>query len=227
LINETVWIRVEGKGNFQNSTPLKEFAREMLGRGHRDFVVDLKGCPLMDSTFMGTLAGIALKTRAEGSGGLHIVNLNERNLDLLCNLGLDQLMRLDAPPAGPVLNGEAVCLDMPAQADKSVEAPTPKTRPGSKTSSISCGRTSSPASEPAARRRSRAVPGLAGWAETFETLDGRAAAASGRGGTEVPQPHHRAGGGAFLFCGRGLLFTAEPCPDGFDATDPAREAPVF
>ncbi len=124
LINETVWIRVEGKGNFQNSTPLKEFAREMLGRGHRDFVVDLKGCPLMDSTFMGTLAGIALKTRAEGSGGLHIVNLNERNLDLLCNLGLDQLMRLDAPPAGPVLNGEAVCLDMPAQADKSVEALT-------------------------------------------------------------------------------------------------------
>ena len=79
---------------------------------------------MMDSTFMGTLASIALKSRGEGSGGLHIVNLNERNLDLLCNLGLDQLMRLDSPPAGPVLNGEAVCLEMTQPADKAVEALT-------------------------------------------------------------------------------------------------------
>ncbi len=91
----TVWVRVEGKGSFQNSTPLKEFAREMLSRGHRDFFVDLRKCPLMDSTFMGTLAGIALKIRAEGSGELHVVNLNERNHGLLCNLGLNQLLKVD------------------------------------------------------------------------------------------------------------------------------------
>ncbi len=124
LINETVWIRVEGKGSFQNSTPLKDFAREMLGRGHRAFVVDLKECPFMDSTFMGTLASIALKSRADGSGGLHIVNLNERTQDLLCNLGLDQLMQLDPPQTGPVLNGEAVPLEMNCRPDKATEALT-------------------------------------------------------------------------------------------------------
>ena len=70
----------------------------MVNRGHREFVVDLRNCPAMDSTFMGTMAGIALRLRELGQGHLHVVNLNERNSDLLCNLGLDQLFSLDAQP---------------------------------------------------------------------------------------------------------------------------------
>jgi anti-anti-sigma factor len=97
--DRTVWVRVEGKGSFLNSTGLKEFAKEMTNRGYRDFVVDLRNCPLMDSTFMGTLTGVALRLRELGSGGVRIVNLNDRNRDLLSNLGLDQLMSLDEPPA--------------------------------------------------------------------------------------------------------------------------------
>jgi anti-anti-sigma regulatory factor len=77
-----------------NSTGLKEFAKEMVNRGFREFVVDLKGCPVMDSTFMGTLAGVALRLRELGQGHLRVVNLNERNQDLLGNLGLDQLFTL-------------------------------------------------------------------------------------------------------------------------------------
>lgn len=89
-----VWVRVAGRGSFQNSTPLKEFAREMLARGYRKFTVDLQECPVMDSTFMGTLAGIALKLQA-GDGGVRVIRLNERNHSLLANLGLDQLLQLD------------------------------------------------------------------------------------------------------------------------------------
>ena len=81
--NRTVWVRVEGKGSFLNSTGLKEFAKEMINRGFREFVVDLKNCPVMDSTFMGTLAGIALRLRELGQGQLRVINLNERNSDLL------------------------------------------------------------------------------------------------------------------------------------------------
>lgn len=92
--NRTVWVRVEGKGSFLNSTGLKEFAKEMVNRGYRDFAVDLKNCPLMDSTFMGTLAGVALRLRELGQGQLRVVNLNERNQDLLGNLGLDQLFTI-------------------------------------------------------------------------------------------------------------------------------------
>ncbi len=115
---------MEGKGNFQNSTPLKEFAREMLGRGHRDFVVDLKDCPFMDSTFMGTLASIALKAGGNGQGGLHVVNLNERTQDLLCNLGLDQLMKLETPALAEGTEAPATEALPGAEGDKALEAKT-------------------------------------------------------------------------------------------------------
>ena len=94
--NKIVWIKVEGKGSFLNSAGVKEFAKEMVNRGHREFVVDLRNCPVMDSTFMGTLAMIALRLREIGQGNLHVTNLNERNHDLLTNLGLDQLFSMDA-----------------------------------------------------------------------------------------------------------------------------------
>jgi anti-anti-sigma factor len=101
---KTVWVRVEGKGSFLNSTGLKEFAKEMINRGHREFVIDLKSCPVMDSTFMGTLAGVALRLREIGQGQLRVVKLNERNRNLLSNLGLDQLFTIEggddgSPPA--------------------------------------------------------------------------------------------------------------------------------
>ena len=104
--NRTVWVRVEGKGTFLNSTGLKEFSKEMINRGHREFVVDLRNCPLMDSTFMGTLAAIGLALRGLGQGELRAINLNERNRDLLTNLGLDQLFTLggnEPPPAAAVV----------------------------------------------------------------------------------------------------------------------------
>ena len=103
--NKIVWIKVQGKGSFLNSAGVKEFSKEMVNRGHREFVIDLRNCPVMDSTFMGTLAMIALRLREIGQGSLHVINLNERNHELLTNLGLDQLFSMDAcgvRPAGAV-----------------------------------------------------------------------------------------------------------------------------
>lgn len=69
----------------------------MAKRGHREFVVDLKDCELMDSTFMGTLAGMALK--AGGAGKIRIIRANPRNRDVLRNLGLDRILSVEE--AGP------------------------------------------------------------------------------------------------------------------------------
>jgi anti-sigma B factor antagonist len=86
---------VEGRGTFQNSAGLKEFVKQMIQRGFREFVVDLRECEQMDSTFMGTLAGVALRLREIGQGGLRAVNVNERNTGLLSSLGLDQLFTVE------------------------------------------------------------------------------------------------------------------------------------
>lgn len=87
----TVWVKVEGKGSFLNSGSLKEFAREMLHRGYREFVVDLADCAMMDSTFMGTMASVALRLKELGCGHLHVVHCGNRSRDLLAGLGLDQI----------------------------------------------------------------------------------------------------------------------------------------
>jgi len=103
----------------------------MINRGHREFVVDLRNCPVMDSTFMGTLAGIALKLREIGQGNLHVTNLNERNNDLLRNLGLDQLFAIDLcglklPGEEPAATSTVQPLDAatPPAADRTEQART-------------------------------------------------------------------------------------------------------
>jgi anti-sigma B factor antagonist len=88
---EAVWVKVEGKGSFLNSGNLKEFTREMVNRGYREFVVDLENCAMMDSTFMGTMAGVALRLKELGHGHLHVVHCGERSRNLLTGLGLDQI----------------------------------------------------------------------------------------------------------------------------------------
>ena len=89
----TVWVKVEGKGSFLNSGNLKEFAREMLDRGYREFVVDLADCAMMDSTFMGTMASVALRLKELGHGHLHVVHCGNRSQELLSGLGLGSDIR--------------------------------------------------------------------------------------------------------------------------------------
>ena len=91
-----VWVKVEGKGSFLNSGNLKEFAREMLNRGYREFVIDLAHCAMMDSTFMGTMASVALRLKELGHGHLHVVHCGRRSQELLSGLGLDQIFDIHA-----------------------------------------------------------------------------------------------------------------------------------
>ena len=113
VTSRAVHIRVEGKGSFQNSPALKEFSKQMLERGFRNFVVDLNTCSVMDSTFMGTLAGIALRLREFGDGRLVVRNANERNSDLLKNLGLNNLFEIESkiPAVRSETNLEAAPLE--------------------------------------------------------------------------------------------------------------------
>ena len=95
LQNGVAWIRVEGKGSFQNSRGVKEFADLMINRGSKEFVIDLENCPVMDSTFMGTLVGIKKSLGPENQRNLEIINANSRNTQLLVSLGINLLLKLD------------------------------------------------------------------------------------------------------------------------------------
>jgi anti-sigma B factor antagonist len=87
---------VEGKGSFLNSGNLKEFAQQMVNRGYREFIIDLQNCAMMDSTFMGTMAGVALRLKELGHGHLQIVHCGARSRELLSGLGLDQIFSIQS-----------------------------------------------------------------------------------------------------------------------------------
>jgi anti-anti-sigma regulatory factor len=90
------FVKVVGRGSFQNSGCLKAFYQQLLKDGVSRFVVDLGACTYLDSTFLGILLGLGLKLKDAGNGLLHILNANTRNLELLKNLGLDRLIHISA-----------------------------------------------------------------------------------------------------------------------------------
>jgi anti-sigma B factor antagonist len=90
-----VYVRVVGRGTFQNSQPLRRFALEMIEHGCEGFYVDLAGCHGMDSTFLGVLAGIGLRMRQDRSpGAVRIINAGAHNGELLRTMGLDRLFHV-------------------------------------------------------------------------------------------------------------------------------------
>lgn len=96
MIGKVFWVRVDGKGTFQNSVQAKSALLGMLGRGVRDFVVDLERCPMMDSTFLGVLTQVSLKVKQSGAEGtFSVLNANQRNVQLLTSLGLNHILELD------------------------------------------------------------------------------------------------------------------------------------
>jgi anti-anti-sigma regulatory factor len=88
-VGELFWVRVEGKGTFQNSLQVKDAFERMTKAGVRAFVVDLERCPIMDSTFLGTLTGAF-------DGTVSVVNANPHNLQLMTSLGLDYILDVDS-----------------------------------------------------------------------------------------------------------------------------------
>ena len=83
-----------------NSPLMKTFGDQRIAEGERVLVVDLADCSGMDSTFMGTLAGLAARLSAADDGTLQIAGADERNRRSLEDLGLDFLMQINPADAG-------------------------------------------------------------------------------------------------------------------------------
>jgi anti-sigma B factor antagonist len=99
--NDPVVIRIEGRASFQNSPSLREFFGAMIRSGKIRFVIDFINCSTMDSTFLGVLAGAALELRKVKpvAGSLIFCRVGPRNLELVCNLGLNRLVVIETDDA--------------------------------------------------------------------------------------------------------------------------------
>ena len=96
--DDCLWVRCSGRGSFVNSPALKSLADKYLEKSGGTIVIDLEICPGVDSTFMGTLAGLARKAMALG-GMVQIATPTQRTRAAMESLGLDMIIDLDPQDA--------------------------------------------------------------------------------------------------------------------------------
>jgi anti-anti-sigma factor len=102
-----VCVKIAGRASFQSSVDFKTLINALRQQGHKRFVLEVSECQLMDSTFLGVLAGLGLKFSEDRNGGevptLGLLNPSERVFDLIENLGIDHLFHIHrgtAPATG-------------------------------------------------------------------------------------------------------------------------------
>jgi anti-sigma B factor antagonist len=104
-------VKIIGRANFTSSIDFKTLLNELMQKGFSCFVLDLSECQLMDSTFLGVLAGFGLKMNAahtdQAPGAtMELLNPNARIYELLGNLGVLPFFRVVTGPQ-PTMSGEA------------------------------------------------------------------------------------------------------------------------
>src|SRR6185312_14471332 len=112
-------VQISGRANFTSSVDFKTLLDQLLQRGYTCFILDLTECVLMDSTFLGVLAGFGLKLNTPQTDKIErtiqLYNPNARISELLENLGVLHLFK--------VTEGPVVCpVDAPPNDVKSTNA---------------------------------------------------------------------------------------------------------
>ena len=113
--SDPVVVQVNGKANYLNCNAFREFIEKVIAGGSRKLFIDFEDCKGMDSTFLGILAGTAIQLRKLSPVGELIVgNLSKRNYELICNLGLQNLLTISKDQAAAcktfdALKNQEVC----------------------------------------------------------------------------------------------------------------------
>ena len=94
-------IKIAGRANFSSSPDFKTLLSGLAQKGFDHFIIDLSECVLMDSTFLGVLAGFGIKLNPKGAPaerGIELLNASPRVAELLENLGALHLFKMTAAP---------------------------------------------------------------------------------------------------------------------------------
>src|SRR6185295_8932780 len=112
VVDRVVCVKIRGRASFTLSVDFKTLVSEMRQRGYGQFIIDLSECLIMDSTFLGVLAGIGMKladtSTGQNSATMELLNPNERVADLLDTLGVAHLFRVVKGPNPSDLKFQAV-----------------------------------------------------------------------------------------------------------------------
>ena len=95
-------VKIIGRADFASSVDFKRLVDELLQKDYTYFVLDLSECVLMDSTFLGVLAGFGLKMAPPQSSGdtspLELYRPSARITEVLDSLGVLHLFTIREEP---------------------------------------------------------------------------------------------------------------------------------
>ena len=96
VVEQTAFVKVPSRANYATSIDLKNLVGELRQRGFGEFVLDLRECMTMDSTFLGVLAGLVLRNNQPEAAAptIELLNPNNRVLDLIENLGVLSMFKV-------------------------------------------------------------------------------------------------------------------------------------
>jgi len=107
---DVVAIKVVGKGTHLNSHLLKQFFQQIFDQPVHRIQIDVGECSYMDSTFLGTLTGMALRTREKNLPPIQLINLHQRIKEMLTSLGVESFFEAgsfsDSRPSLKALDGD-------------------------------------------------------------------------------------------------------------------------
>ncbi len=124
---DKLWLKIIGRGNFQNAHFLKEILADLIE--HQDRIaeadVDITECSGIDSTFLGGLANFALQMKKQGATTT-ISGATGRYRELLENTGLSLLTTIKSekqkPPSAEMTKLEFEIADKETAASTMLEA---------------------------------------------------------------------------------------------------------
>lgn len=91
-------VKINGRANFNSSVDFGTLLNELLQKGYTYFVLDLTDCVLMDSTFLGVLAGFGLRVNGPEAKRpertIELSNPSPRIAELLESLGVLHLFKV-------------------------------------------------------------------------------------------------------------------------------------
>lgn len=92
LSADTAILAVIGRAGYMNCRNVGDFFTTAIDNGCKNLLVQCRECTGMDSTFLGMITSASLKLRKIG-GTITLLNLSERNQELIENLGLSKLVK--------------------------------------------------------------------------------------------------------------------------------------
>ncbi|MBO7543630.1 STAS domain-containing protein [bacterium] len=103
VANNTAYIKIFGRGTFQTVADFRDFVKKSLDEG-MGVLIDLSNCETLDSTFIGTLVALSMKSKAAGESRLKLFNVSDHVRNIFTTLGLQGI--LDINEAAPGEGGD-------------------------------------------------------------------------------------------------------------------------